>query len=63
MEHQAWIHENRAAKLRTEAAEYRINPPKREAGAKKAKLMDRLSKLEAKLLEMGVDVASLFDAE
>jgi hypothetical protein len=59
-EHQAWVHEKRAAKLRVEAAEYRVNPPARIAGAKKAKLMDRLSKLEAKLAELGVNVSDLF---
>ncbi len=59
MEHQAWIHEQRAVKLRAEAAEYRINPPKRAAGAKKAKLMEKLSKLEAKLKELGVNVEDL----
>lgn len=60
MEHQAWVHDRRAADLRAKAGEYRINPPKREAGAKKAKLMDRLSKLEQKLAELGINVADLF---
>ena len=60
MEHQALMHERRAVKLRANAAEYRINPPKREAGAKKAKLVDRLAKLEAKLAELGINVADLF---
>lgn len=59
MEHQAYMCELRAADLRKKAEEYRINPPKREAGAKKAKLLDRLSKLEAKLAELGVNVADL----
>lgn len=59
IEHQAYMSELRAAKLRKQAEEYRINPPKREAGAKKAKLMDRLAKLEAKLAELGVNVADL----
>lgn len=59
MEHQALMCDLRAAKLRKDAAEYRINPPKREAGAKKAKLLDRLAKLEAKLAELGIDVSDL----
>ena len=60
MEHQALMHEFHAKKLREAAAEYRINPPKKAAGAKKAKLMEKLSKLEAKLKELGINVEDLF---
>ena len=62
MEHQALMSERRAVKLRIDAAEYRINPPKRD-GAKKAKLVARLSKLEAKLQELGVNLDDLFADE
>ena len=62
-EHRAWIHERQAAALRAQAVEYRENPPKKVAGAKKAKLMERLSKLEAKLKELGVNVEDILGSE
>ena len=61
MEHQALMHERKAKSLRELAAEYRINPPKRKASQKRAKLQARLVALENKLKELGVDPASLFD--
>jgi hypothetical protein len=63
MEHQAWVHEISAKRLRNEAAEYRLNPPAKQGGAKRAKLQSRLAKLEAKLAELGVNIADLFDDE
>lgn len=62
MEHQAWVHTYRAAKLCEAAAEYRLNPPK-SGGTKKALLIARLGKLEAKLAELGVNVEDLFADE
>lgn len=63
MEHRAFVFEAKAAQLRADAAEYRINPPKRQGGAKKAKLLSRLAKLEAKLAELGVNLDDLVDDE
>jgi hypothetical protein len=58
-EHQAAMAERHAVELREKAAEWRINPPARRSGAKKAKLLSRLEKLSAKLKELGVDVEAL----
>lgn len=60
MEHQALIYERKAVKLREAAVEYRANPPVKAGAQKRAKLVARLSKLEEKLKELGVNVEDLF---